>query len=126
MTHTVIIHGPSQRAYARTLVNAAPEGFVMTIRPPRRTVDQNAKLWAMLTDVSRAKPDGRNHPPETWKALFMHALGWEQQFHMGLNGEPFPAGFRSSRMNKEQMSDLIEFIYAYGAERGVVWSEVTA
>jgi len=77
----------------------------------------------MLSDLSRAKPEGRLHTPEVWKQLVMHACGHAVQFEIGLNGQPFPTGFRSSRLSKAQMGDLIEWIYAYGAEHGVVWTE---
>jgi len=80
-------------------------------------------MWAMLTDVSRAKPEGRMHTPDTWKALFMQACGHAVHFEMGLSGEPFPVGFRSSRLSKAQMSELIEFILAWGTEKGVPWSD---
>lgn len=123
MAQTVILNGPSQRALAKQLINRAPHGAVATIREAKRSLDQNDKMWAMISDVSRAKPDGRMHTPEVWKALFMHACGHAVQFEHGLDGQPFPVGFRSSRLTKSQMSDLIEFIYSYGAEHGVVWSE---
>jgi hypothetical protein len=42
---------------------------------------------------------------------------------MGLNGQPFPTGFRSSEMTKDQMSMLIEWLYQFGAENGVAWSD---
>ena len=70
-------------------------------------------------------PEGRRHTPEVWKALFMNACGHDVQFETGLNGSPFPVGFRSSRLSKGQMSELIEFIYAKGAEWGVEWSDET-
>ncbi|MFP4239820.1 MAG: recombination protein NinB [Rhodosalinus sp.] len=120
---TVILRGPAQRSLAKRLVDEAPQDCVVTIAKPKRTLDQNAKMWAMLSDISRACPDGRRHPPETWKSLFMHACGFEVAFLMGLNGEPFPVGWRTSKLTKAQMSDLIEAIYAYGAEHGVEWSE---
>jgi len=63
------------------------------------------------------------HIPEVWKCIFMAALGHEVMFTMGLNNQPFPIGFRTSKLNKAQMSDLIEFIYAYGAQNTVTWSE---
>lgn len=122
MAQTVILHGPSQQAFAKRLIDVAPAGAVLTIREANRSLDQNAKLHAMLSDISRAKPQGRMHTPEVWKSLFMHACGHAVQFEMGLNGQPFPTGFRSSRLSKAQMSDLIEFLYAYGAEHGVRWS----
>lgn len=121
--HTVILLGAYSRAEARRLIDAAPNGAVVNVRPERRSTDQNAKLWAMLSDVSRAMPEGRKHPPETWKALFMHACSYPVQFEVGLSGEPFPIGFRSSRLSKTQMSELIEFILAWGSERGVRWSD---
>ena len=96
----------------------------MRIEPPKRTLDQNAKLWAMLTDISVAKPEGRKHTPDDWKAIFMNACGWEVQFVEGLDGRPFPRGFRSSQMSKAQMADLINFIQAYGDQHGVRWSDM--
>jgi hypothetical protein len=80
-------------------------------------------MWAMLSDISRAAPEDRHHIPEVWKCIFMAALGHEVMFTMGLNNQPFPIGFKTSKLNKAQMSDLIEFIYAYGAQNNVKWSE---
>jgi len=123
MAQTVILRGPIQQALACDLIRKAPKDAVVRISSPKRSTDQNAKFWAMLSDISRAQPDGRKHPPETWKALSMHACGHAVQFETGLSGEPFPIGFRSSRLTKEQMSELIEFLYEYGARHGVVWSD---
>ena len=120
---TVILRGQSQRDLAKALIDKAPVDAVVKISPATRSDDQNSKMWAMLSDISRAKPEGRMHTPETWKNLFMHALGYQVAFEMGLSGEPFPVGFRSSRLTKAQMSDLLEFINAYGAEHNVKWSE---
>lgn len=120
---TVILSGRGQRAIAHQLIDKAPPYAVVNIRKPRRTTDQNAKLWAMLSDVSRAKPDGRMLTVDVWKALFMSACGHAVQFEAGLDGAPFPIGFRSSRLTKGQMSDLLEFISAWGAEKGVEWSD---
>lgn len=123
MTQTVILRGVAQRGLAHKLIDAAPVDAVVTVKEATRNLDQNARMWAMLSDISRAKPDGRKHTPETWKALFMHALGHETRFEMGLNGEPFPVGFRSSRLTVGQMADLITFIAEYGDRMGVHWSE---
>jgi hypothetical protein len=120
--HTVILVGPIQRDMAKRLVDKAPDGYVVSVSAPTRTTDQNAKFWAMLSDVSMAKPRGRRHTPEVWKALFMNACGYPVQFEEGLSGEPFPIGFRSSRLSKKQMAELITFIQAFGDENGVRWS----
>jgi hypothetical protein len=123
MTHTVRLTGEYSRAQARRLIEKAPAGFVMTIAEPKRTLEQSAKMWAMLSDISRAKPLDRRHTPEDWKAIIMNACGWECQFMTGLDGRPFPQGFRSSQLTKSQMATMIEYMMAFGAENGVHWSD---
>jgi hypothetical protein len=124
--HTQVLWSPEARARAKRLIDAAPVNAVVTVKPEKRSQDQNAKMWAMLTDVSMAKPEGREHIPEVWKELFMHALGYAARFEIGLDGQPFPCGFKSSRLTKQQMSDLIEFIYEYGARHQIGWTEPEA
>lgn len=119
----VVLNGPVSRERAKMLIDRAPDRSLVNVRPERRSGDQNDKMWAMLSDVSVSMPDGRKYTPEQWKAVFMNACGWEVQFLAGLDGQPFPAGFRSSRMSKKQMSDLIEFIQSYGDQHGVRWTD---
>jgi hypothetical protein len=123
MTQTVILRGQPQRDLAKQLIDKAPVDAVVKISEAKRSDDQNAKMWAMLSDISRAKPEGRAHIPEIWKCIFLAALGHEVKFEMGLDNQPFPIGFRSSKLTKAQMSDLIEFIYAYASKHSVKWSE---
>lgn len=119
--HSAIIRkGPAGRSFAYRLVDSAPEGSVVEVKPPRRTIPQNARLWAMLTAVSAAKPDGRELTPDVWKALFMHSLDHEQRFEMALDGKGFiPLGFRSSKLTVAQMSDLFAVIEEYAARNGI-------
>ena len=121
---TIILSSRLNRARAMGLLDKAPDGAVVNIRRANRTTEQNAKMWAMLSDVSRAKPEGRELTPEVWKSLFMHALGHAQRFEMALDGNGVvPVGFRTSRLTKDGMSDLIETIYEYGARHSIEWSE---
>lgn len=121
--HTIILHADSQREHAMRIIAQAPKGYVVTVKEPKRTTEQNDKFWAMLTDLSLAKPEGRKGTPDDWKHWVMHACGFECQFEIGLDGRPFPVGFRSSKLTVKQMADLIEWMYAYGAEHGVQWRE---
>lgn len=123
MSQIIILRGEHQRLMAHHLIDKAPANAVVKITPETRTNDQNSKMWAMLSDISRAKPEGRRHTPEVWKCLMMHACGHEVAFETGLDDRPFPIGFHSSKLTKAQMSDLIEFIAAYGAQHNVKWSE---
>ena len=98
MAQTIIIRGEGQRNLAKALIDRAPVDAVVCIKQGNRTLEQNAKLWAMLSDIARAKPEGRAMAPEMWKAAFMSALGHEIVWHPGIdNAPPFPAGFRTSR-----------------------------
>lgn len=124
MSQTVILSDDSRRMQARRLVDLAPPGSVLTIKPPSRTLDQNALMWSLLSEISRAKPEGRTYTPEVWKSLFLHSLGHQQRFESALDGNGVvPVGFRSSRLTKAQMSDLLEVIYEYGARHGIALKE---
>jgi hypothetical protein len=121
--HKTVLSSPFARQRAKELIDKAPAGFVAEVREPKRTTDQNARLWAMLSDVSVSKPLGRRHTPEEWKCIFMAACGWEVLFLEGLDGRPFPQGFRSSQLTKSQMTTLQDFIEAWGSENGVRWTD---
>ncbi len=123
MSHTINLNSRFQRERAKQLIDRAPEGFIMSVKEPTRTCAQSDKMWAMLTDISHAKPMGRRHTPDDWKALAMNACGWECQFVEGLDGRPFPKGFRSSQLTKTQMGTLIDWLQAFGDEHGVEWSD---
>lgn len=117
---TVRLTSQARREQAQRLVWQAPDGAEVKITPAKRTTEQNARLWAMLSDISRAKPDGRNMPPEHWKCLFMAALGKQATWEPALDGNGVVCtGYRSSRLTVSDMSDMIELIYAYAAEKGV-------
>lgn len=116
--HKAVLRG--NRDHAHRLVDNAPAGSILTIEPPTRTLPQNSLLWVYLSKISRAKPEGRTLTPDVWKALFMHSLDHELRFEMALDGKGFvPMGFRSSRMTKAQMADLITVIEEYAAKHGV-------
>ena len=125
MATTVLLRTKAARSQVCQWALNAPEGTIVTFKRPGRTLPQNDKMWAMLTDVARqAEHNGRRYTPDQWKALFMHACGHEVHFMAGLNSEPFPAGFRSSNLNKEQMGELLDFIDAWGIQNGVKFNEV--
>ena len=113
------------RERAKVIIDAAPDGYVVKIGKPTRSDDQNNKMWAMLEDIAaQCELDGRKFIRDDWKIIFMRACSWDVMFLPDIgDGKWFPAGFKSSRMTVSQMADLITYIYAYGDERGVAWSE---
>lgn len=123
MGQTIRLICDNNRRIAGRMIRQAPEGAVVNISPPRRTNEQNSKMWAMLSDIARAKPEGRDLTTDKWKSLFMDDIGIPADWEPGISGGVVNVGYRSSRLSKEQMSDMIESMYAYGAEHGVEWSE---
>lgn len=124
MTSFTLI-SPRVRDNALEAVRSAPDGYVVAIKEPKRSLEQNARLWAMLADVANARPEGRQWTPEVWKSAFLHSLGHQVRFAEGLDGSgPFPMGFSSSALSVKQMADLITVISEYGDRHGVQWSEV--
>ena len=119
MTHKVILRDRARREQAKRYIDAAPDGYVVTLAAPKRSGDQNARFWALLTDISRAKPNGRTMTPERWKAAFMQSFGHQVQFEHDLEGRPFPIGHSSSALSKAEMRDLMDFMEAWCAENGV-------
>ena len=121
---TVHLVGPTQRAYAAKKLAEAPADWIVTIAPPTRTLDQNAKLWPMLQDVSRQVIwHGLRLTPDDWKDMFTAALK-NLRVIPNIDGTGFVAlGQRTSTMSKRTFRDLVDLIYAFGAQHGVAWSE---
>lgn len=100
----------------------APDGTQVEFREKRRTDDQNRLMWVELTTLTRKRPfhNGVKMTPDTYKAMFMHALGHETRFIPTMDGDGmFPLGLRSSRLTVPEMSDLIELLHAFAAREGV-------
>lgn len=104
-------------------VRSAPDGWVVEVRAKTRTLAQNARMWAMLTDVSRQVDwYGRKLSPEEWKDVFTASLK-RQDVVPGLDGGFVVLGARTSRMTIREMGDLMELMSAFGSERGVKFTE---
>ena len=107
------------RAHCIDEIARAPLGKVVIVQDPTRTLEQNALMWAMLADIS-AQVDwyGQKLTSEEWKDVFSASLK-RQKVVPGLDGGFVVCGQRTSKMTKGEMSDLIELMNAFCAERGV-------
>lgn len=96
---------------------------VIKLGRKKRSLSQNAKMWPMLSDVSRqVNWYGEQLSPEDWKHVFTASLK-SQRAVPGIEGGFVVLGQSTSQMSKEVFSQLIELIYAFGANNGVQWSE---
>ncbi len=112
------------RNRAQEAIRTAPDGFIVEVKPATRTLDQNARLWAMLSDIAgQVFWHGRKLDSESWKHIFTSSLK-KMDVVPNLEGTGFVAlGLSTSRMTKAELGDLMELMSAFGAERGVIWSE---
>ncbi|MEX3555276.1 MAG: recombination protein NinB [Burkholderia gladioli] len=120
--HFCLAHAIARKNALRA-VSDAPDGYMVEVKPPTRSLEQNAHLWAMLGDVSRqVEWHGQYLGAEDWKHIFSASLR-KQRVAPGLDGGFVVLGQSTSRMTIREMSDLIELMHAFGAERNVRWSE---
>lgn len=113
------------RAKALRWVAGVPEGSRIEFKAPKRTLPQNAKLWAMLTEISEQKPyHGVKLSADDYKLLFLDALKREVRMVPNLDGNGFTnLGRSSSDLSRSEMADLIELIYEWGARQGVNFAD---
>lgn len=119
----VLAHAEARRR-ALAAVNDAPDGFCVTVGEPTRNLDQNARLWASLSEISKqVEWYGKKLTPEDWKHIFTSSLK-KLEVVPNLDGSGFVAlGLSTSKMSKRELSDLLELIYAFGNERNVIFKE---
>ncbi len=117
-----LVHDEARRN-AVEFVKAAPEGWCVEVKQRTRTLDQNARMWAMLTELSRQVVWHDQHlTPENWKDMCTAALK-RQQVVPGIDGGFVVLGTSTRRMTIGEMAELMDFIAAFGAERGVAFHE---
>jgi len=119
----ILIHDNARRS-AQQAINLADKGSVVEIKPATRSLEQNSRLWALLTDISKqVEWYGRFLQPDDWKNIFTASLR-KQDVVPNIEGNGFVMlGTSTSKMSIQEMIDLQTLIEAFGSERGVKWSE---
>jgi hypothetical protein len=117
----VILDSPMARQRASSWVMKAPHGTRCEFKASKRSLPQNDRMWAMLTDVARQVPwHGLTLKPDDWKLIFLDALKRELRAVPNLDGTGFVnIGRSSSDLTKQEMTDLMTIIEEFGARQGV-------
>lgn len=117
----VIIRSESDRRKVANWAAKAPPQTRIEFKAPKRTLPQNARMWAMLTDVAQQLPwHGLKLAPADWKLIFLDALKREVRMVPNIDGNGFVnLGRSSSDLSKEEMGGLMDLISEFGARHGV-------
>jgi NinB protein len=116
-----LVH-PTARQMASRACIQAPDGYVVEIKPRTRSLDQNARMWAMLAEIAQqVEWHGQKLAAEDWKHVFSASLK-QQRAVPGLDGGFVVLGQSTSKMTIREMSDLMEVASAFGAQHEVRFS----
>jgi hypothetical protein len=114
----ILAHDEARRRAVAAVVDA-PAGWVVTVKPPTRNADQNAKFHAMCTDLARSRVPwaGKPRTADQWKVLLIsgHAQATKEGAEMvpGLEGEFVNVRESSALMSVRRASSLIEYTSAF-------------
>lgn len=124
------------RAGAVAAIKDAPDGHVVTIAEPTKRRIQEEKYHAMLGDLSRqSQYAGQKWDTEDTKRILIDEFAAEMRLagsplHNDSRIIPSQDGFRIIQLNirssdfyVKEAGEFIEFLYSWGADRKVVWTE---
>lgn len=119
----LILNSPEARQKAAQWLSMAPDGTRLTFQGPKRTLPQNDALWAALTDLSiQLVWHGQRLSPDDWKLVMLAGLKQEMRIVPNMDGNGFvQLGRSSSDLSKEEFTELLSLVYAFGAREGVTF-----
>ena len=90
-----------------------------------RSSAQNALMWSCLSDIAKQVDwHGQRLDEEAWKDMATAALK-RQRVVPGIDGGFVVLGQRTSKMTIQEMTEVIDFLRAFGDENGVRWSQTS-
>jgi hypothetical protein len=122
----LVLHNDDLREKAVRWIRGIPKDSRVEFKGPKRTLPQNDKMWALLTEVSeQVEWYGQKLTTDDWKDVFTASLR-KARIVPALDGNGFvQLGLHTSDFDKDEMANMIELIYSFGAERGVEFRETT-
>lgn len=97
----------------------------VTVAPVKstRTLEQNNILQSMCSDVARqVEWHGQHLSHDDWRHMFVAAYRKQQRIVPGIDGGFVVLGASSRDLSIAECSEVMELVWAFGAERGVNWS----
>jgi len=112
-----------------TALNAG-KPLVLEIKAADKSRDQEEKYHAMIGEIAKqAKHIGASWDAESWKRLLVDQFCKDTGLKTGvvmpnLSGDGIvQLGFQTRKFTKEQASEFVEWLHAWGAEHGVTFEQ---
>ncbi|MFC0178979.1 recombination protein NinB [Thorsellia kenyensis] len=111
--------------YIRSLETRDDKPLMIEIKPSKRTLEQNALMWAMLKDISdQVVWYGYTLTSEEWKDFFTAQIK-KLTIVPDMEGRGFIAvGLSTRSMSVSDMTFMIELMFAFGTENNVKFKDV--
>jgi len=121
---TLVIHSKADVTEAHRLLDTLTPPYTLRTTPPKASDELTARMHCAIRCVAKQVVwAGERLCEEDWKRLFVAAV-YQQRVLPSPDGKGFVVlDKRTSRMNGQMKYDLTEYIYAFGAARGVVFDE---
>jgi hypothetical protein len=119
---TVRLVTEASRRQAAQWVWGAEVGTLVTFaNPHKRTLAQNAHMWAALTDIAAAMPwHGQWLPADDWKLLFLADMGRGIRMVPALDGRGFVnLNVSSSALTSREFAVLLDGIHKFAEDHGI-------
>ena len=121
---------PTSRQLAASFCLEGPQGLLVTFKEPTRSLEQNALLHSMASDLSEQVPwCGQKLSVDQWKRFATAKLKKDRiVFDCNDKGEPdanaglIVLGASTAKMSVSEISNVIEWFGWMGAQHGVQWT----
>ena len=119
-----MILSPHNRNLAREMVDNAPDGHILEVRPPKRSLDSNRYYWAVLGDISEQVVPGRFYEPSVYHEYFRTLFLPERMVELP-DGSIKMLEPSTSELNQASFSEYTEKVIKWALEHDVRFSDNT-
>jgi len=119
-----MILSPHNRNLAREMVDNAPDGHILEVRPPKRSLDSNRYYWAVLGDISEQVVPGKSYEPSIWHE-YLRALFLPERMVELPDGSIKMLEPSTSELNQATFSEYTEKVIKWALEHDVRFSDNT-
>lgn len=119
-----MILSPHNRNLAREMVDNAPDGHILEVRPPKHSLDSNRYYWAVLGDISEQVVPGKAYEPSIWHE-YLRALFLPERMVELPDGSIKMLEPSTSELNQATFSEYTEKVIKWALEHDVRFSDNT-